>query len=297
MVLENLSRQAQDAGESMEKLSIAELAIYAGLTLKDLASFRLPSAVIFANALESLVEWTSNRMISEDPNNAQAKLGPVFETICGLAAKICNVKDPKGNLVTGSQALIANKDKVTGALVTVMNSLGMLNSLRSFGSGFVAKNRTQVRASQNSRAGKLANIAGIIFPGFNTVSMLVCAALKEYYGLAMRKNSSQMTDQHQKLSASLFTGANEDMRCAAKSALAVIVDALKFTGMPGAALIDGLGGLGLNAFGIVNGVNGLRGAAEEEAIGPTPLLLSSNPILRSFGKWYLELTGVKAAIS
>lgn len=296
--IDQISKQAENAGESMEKLSIAELAIYSGLVLRDLASFKMPSPVIFANAAESLVEWLSNKMISSDEHNHD-QLGPFFESLANVAAKIFGIKDQDGNLVQGSRNLVQHKDKVIGALITAMNSLGMVNSLTTLGSGVVKRKNTAnhpARQKNQGAIGQLASLAGVFFPGVNTLSMLVCSAIKEHYAKAINSNPGKLAAHHQKLSSSLYTSANEDMRCAGKSALAMIVDGLKVLGIPGANLIDGLGGTALNTFGILNGVNGMRGIAEGEEANPTPLHLSSNPLLRKLGEAYLKMTGVDASL-
>lgn len=278
----------------MEKLSIAELAIYSGLVVKDLAMFKLPSAVVFANMAESVVEWLTNKMISASESDDSKKLGPFFETIGNIASTICGVKDDKGQAVQGSKALIQNKDKVTGALITAMNSLGMLNSLNVFGSGlWGARSAAKSKAVKGNRLGSLA---GIIAPGFNTVSMLVCSVLKDHFSKLINLVPGQKSEHHQKLSASLSTSSKEDSRCAMKSLLAMIVDTLDFFKLPGAKLIDGIGGIALNTFGIRNGLNGLKGAQEEES-GPS-INVSEMPMagsLLELGKQYLKLTGVNLA--
>ncbi len=292
-LLEILSKQAESAGESMEKLSIAELAIYSGLVVKDLAMFKLPSAVVFANMAESVVEWLTNKMISASEGDQSKQLGPVFETIGNIASTICGVKDDHGRAVQGSKALIQNKDKVTGALITAMNSLGMLNSLNVFGSGLWGARAAAKVKPKAVKGNRLGSLAGIIAPGFNTVSMLVCSVLKDHFSKLINLVPGQKSEHHQKLSASLSTSSKEDSRCAMKSLLAMIVDTLDFFKLPGAKLIDGIGGIALNAFGIRNGLNGLKGAQEEEA-GPS-INVSEMPMASSLlelGKQYLKLTGV-----
>ncbi len=281
----------------MEKLSITELAIYSGLVLKDLAMFKLPSAVVFANMAESVVEWLTNKMISVNEGDQSKQLGPVFETIGNIAATICGVKDDKGQAVQGSKALIQHKDKVTGALITSMNSLGMLNSLNVFGSGlWGARNAAKVKSKAAVKGNRLASLAGIVAPGFNTVSMLVCSVLKDHFSRLINLVPGQKSEHHQKLSASLSTSSSEDARCAMKSLLAMVVDTLDFFKLPGAKLIDGIGGIALNTFGIRNGLNGLKGAQEEES-GPS-INVSEMPMASSLlelGKQYLKLTGVNLA--
>jgi len=188
--------------------------------------------------------------------------------------------------------------------VTVMNSLGILNSAKTLSAGALklgqARKNPQLKNSfikNNSNKSVISSLFGILGPGFNTVSMLVCSILKEHFGKQISKSSVQKSAEEQKLTSSLFTSANEDARCALKSLLATAVDTLHLLKFPGAQLIDGIFGMGLNIMGIKNGISGLKGQGEEED-HQSQFKLTEQPIfakpLLDLGKSYLQLTGASS---
>jgi hypothetical protein len=75
------------------------------------------------------------------------------------------------------------------------------------------------------------------------------------------------------------------------------VDTLQALRFPGAQLLDGIFGLGLNFLGIKNGLSGLQGQGEGED-HYSQFKLTEKPILAKplldLGRSFLQLTGVKA---
>ncbi len=281
--MEKLSSQAQQTGKAIEKLSALELGIYTALAAKDVViNRRFPKAVILANAFESVVEWLTNKMIGEDGQEALSK---PFELIGNLAARICGVKNESGQIVKNSKELLQHRGKVTGALVTSINGLGLLNSLSTIYSGLFSKKK------HTKEHGLLAAIS-IFAPGLNAVSMLLCSAVKEAFGKSMSNNPTPKTEKHNELINSLLTGANEDGRCALKSLLAMVVDIFDAAGFKYATAIDGLAGLGLSLFGLQNGFSSLKGHEEEDSFSLNLMKSALAKPLYGLGQWFTKVSGV-----
>ncbi len=283
--MERLSEQARKTGEAMEKLSALELGIYTALAAKDVVfNRRFPKAVILANAFESVVEWLTNKMIGGEEKGGT--LAKPFEIIGNLAAQVCGVKNASGAIVKNSKELLENRGKVTGALVTSINGIGLLNSLATIYSGFFSR-------KQHTKENGFLSAISIFAPALNAVSMLVCSVLKEAFGKALELNSAPKQEKDHQLINSLLTAANEDGRCALKSGLAMVVDILDAAGFKYAVAIDGIAGLLLNVFGLQNGFSSLKGHAEEEQGFSLNLMKSvlAKPLYK-LGEIFTQISGV-----